>query len=132
LPPGDLNAAALDALAARFAEAHQRAYGFTAEDDPVEMVTFRAEATGLVPKARFTAGGDAGPDASAAVMAHRDVWMPELSGFVSCPVYARDVLRAGNRFTGPAIVEQMDATTLVPPGWSARVEPFGNLILEIA
>ncbi|HZX83124.1 MAG TPA: hypothetical protein VFF19_06135 [Reyranella sp.] len=45
-------------------------------------------------------------------------------------MYARDALRPGNRFRGPAIVEQMDATTLVPPGWSVRVDAYLNLILE--
>jgi N-methylhydantoinase A len=63
-------------------------------------------------------------------MATRDVWLPEAGGFVACPVYDRDRLRAGNRIAGPAIVEQMDATTVVLPGMVARVEPYLNLILE--
>ena len=49
-----------------------------------------------------------------------------------CPVYDRDRLRGGNRIAGPAIVEQMDATTFVLPGMIARVEPYLNLILEAA
>jgi N-methylhydantoinase A len=61
---------------------------------------------------------------------YRDVWLAEAAGFVSCPVYDRDKLLAGNRIVGPAIVEQMDATTLVLPGMAARVEPYLNLILE--
>ncbi len=48
------------------------------------------------------------------------------------PIYAREGLRPGNRFSGPAIVEQMDATTLVPPGTTARVDAYLNLILEAA
>jgi len=47
-------------------------------------------------------------------------------------VYDREKLQAGNRISGPAIVEQMDATTLVLPGMSGRVEPYMNLILEAA
>ena len=47
-----------------------------------------------------------------------------------CPVYNRGELRAGNRIAGPAIVEQMDATTLVLPGMAGRVERYLNLILE--
>ncbi|MBN8903553.1 MAG: hydantoinase/oxoprolinase family protein, partial [Rhodospirillales bacterium] len=82
--------------------------------------------------ARFTPQPDAGPDASAAIMATREVWMPETGGFVACPVYDRDKLRAGNVIRGPAIVEQMDATTVVLPGMTARVEPYLNLILEAA
>jgi N-methylhydantoinase A len=54
----------------------------------------------------------------------------QAGGFVACPVYDRDRLRAGNCIAGPAIVEQMDATTVVLPGMAARVEPYLNLILE--
>jgi len=104
--------------------------GFVAADEPVQLVTFRVEATGIVRKAEFRPQPDAGPDASAAVMGYRDVWLAEAAGFVSCPVYDRDKLLAGNRIAGPAIVEQMDATTLVLPGMAARVEPYLNLILE--
>ena len=86
------------------------------------MVTFRVEATGVVPKATFQPQPDAGPDASGAIIGRREVWLPEAGGFVSCPVYDREKLRAGNRIVGPAIVEQMDATTLVLPGMVARVE----------
>jgi N-methylhydantoinase A len=128
LPSG----ATLDSLASGFAEAHRRMYGFVAEGEPVQLVTFRVEASGLVPKASFAAQPDAGPDASAAIIGRRDVWLPERGGFVACPVYERDALRAGNRFAGPAIVEQMDATTVVLPGMTAHVEPYLNLILEAA
>ncbi|HEX8808966.1 MAG TPA: hypothetical protein VF760_08235 [Xanthobacteraceae bacterium] len=49
-----------------------------------------------------------------------------------CPVYERDRLKAGNNFFGPAIVEQMDATTFVLPGMISHVDVFSNLILEAA
>ena len=90
----------------------------------------RVEATGTVRKAELVAHPEAGPDASAAIVEHRPVWLPELRDFVPTPIYARERLRPGNRFTGPAIVEQMDATTLVPPGTTARVDAYLNLILE--
>ena len=98
----------------------------------MQLVTTRIEATGIVRKASFAAHDDAGPDASAAIMGSREVWLPEAGRFVSCPVYDREKLRAGNRIAGPAIVEQMDATTVVLPGWTGRVEPYLNLILEAA
>ena len=56
--------ATLDALAEGFAAAHQRMYGFVAEDEPVQLVTFRVEAVGVVPKASFQRHPDAGSDAS--------------------------------------------------------------------
>jgi N-methylhydantoinase A len=113
-------------LAKDFAAVHHRRYGFTADADPVQMVTLRVEATGLVPKARFTPRDLTGSDAAHALMERRAVW------FGSCPVYDRDRLEAGDRFQGPAIVEQMDATTFVPEGMTARVDPWLNMILEPA
>ena len=46
------------------------------------------------------------------------------------PIYDRAKLRAGNRISGPAIVTEYSATTLIPPDWSGRVDRNGNLILE--
>ncbi len=131
LPDGPIDAASLDVLADGFAAAHSRMYGFTAEEEPVQLVTFRIEATGLVHKAQFQPQPDAGPDVSGAIIGGREVWLPEAGGFVACPVYDRERLRCGNRIAGPAIVEQMDATTLVLPGMTGRVEPYLNLILEM-
>jgi N-methylhydantoinase A len=132
LPEGEIGPATVDALAEGFAAAHQRMYGFVADGDPVQLVTFRIEAAGVVPKASFQAHPEVGPDALGAIAARRDVWLPEVAGFVSCPVYDRDKLKSGNRIAGPAIIEQMDATTVVLPDMVARVEPYLNLILEVA
>ncbi len=132
VPEGPIRAATLDALAEGFADQHRRSYGFVADSEPVQLVTFRIEATGLVRKAQFQPQPDQGREAGDAIIARRCVWLPEAGGFVSCPVYDRDRLRAGNRFAGPAIVEQMDTTTVVLPGMVARVEPYLNLILEVA
>lgn len=132
VPEGPLTGATLDVLAERFVAAHRQRYGFIADGEPVQLVTFRIEAVGLVRKAAFQPHEDSGPDASAAIIDKRDMWLAEAGGFVSCPVYDRDRLDAGNRISGPAIIEQMDATTIVPPGMTARVEPYLNLILEAA
>jgi N-methylhydantoinase A len=124
--------ATMATLLDRFAEAHRQRYGFATDEDPVEIVTLRLEANGVVRKADLKMHPEAGPDASGAIAHHRDVWLAETKGFVSTPIYARERLRPGNRFAGPAIVEQMDATTLVPPGMTARVDRWLNLILEAA
>jgi N-methylhydantoinase A len=130
LPEGPITPKTLEALAKGFADAHQRMYGFLAENEPVQFVTFRLEATGLVSKATLKEHPLVGPDASKAIRERRDVWLAESRDFVSCPVYAREDLKPGNRFAGPAIVEQMDATTVVLPGMTARVDAYLNLILE--
>jgi N-methylhydantoinase A len=131
VPDGPITPATITALAEGFAAAHKRLYGFVAEGEAVQLVTYRVEAVGLVPKAAFRPEPDAGPDASHAVIGSREVWFPEAGGFVACPIYDRDKLKSGNRFAGPAIVEQMDSTTVLLPGMTATVEPYLNLILEM-
>ena len=96
----------------------------------MQLVTFRAEAAGIVPKAEFQPRPPRGPDPSGAHIGTRRVWLPEAGGFADCPIYDRERLEPGNRIAGPAIVEQMDATTIVLPGMTARVEPYLSLILE--
>ena len=130
VPEGPVGPATLDTLADGFARAHERLYGFVAEGEPVQLVTFRAEAAGLVRKAEFRKLPERGVDPAAAIMGSRQVWLAEEPGFVTCPVYDRARLEAGNRIAGPAIVEQMDATTVVPHDMTARVDAYANLILE--
>jgi N-methylhydantoinase A len=130
VPEGPITARTIEALAAGFAEAHQQRYGFAAEGDPVEIVTLRLEAVGTVAKATLREQPEAGPDASKAIASRRPVWLPEARDLVETPIYDRDALKPGNRFAGPAVVEQMDATTLVPPGMTAHVDRWLNLILE--
>jgi N-methylhydantoinase A len=130
LPDGAIDASSLAFLAEGFASEHRRLYGFAADDEPVQMVTFRVEATGLVPKAGFTPKALTGSDAARAVTERRLVWLQDTNDFTLVPVYDRDRLEAGDQFNGPAIVEQMDATTFVAHGMTARVDTWLNLILE--
>ncbi len=132
LPEGPVTAATIANLAQGFAEAHRQRYGFVAEGEPVQLVTLRLEATGRVRKAVLKSYPDAGPDASAAITGEREVWFPEAGAFVRTPIYSRDALHPGNRFTGPAIGEQMDTTSVVLPGMHAYIDPYQNLILEVA
>jgi N-methylhydantoinase A len=131
LPDSPVTPATIDGLASAFAGAHRRLYGFAAEDEPIQFVTFRAEATGIVRKADIRPAAEAGPDPGAAEFGRRDVWLQETGAFVSCRLYDRERLGAGNRIEGPAIVEQMDATTLIVPDATATVDPYLNLLLEL-
>ncbi|WGF88031.1 hydantoinase/oxoprolinase family protein [Marinivivus vitaminiproducens] len=130
LPDGPIDESALAFLADGFSAAHRQRFGFVAEGETIQLVTFRAEAAGFVRKAAFEPSPLAGADPSAAVVGERPVWLPEAGGFVPCRVYDRDLLQAGHCIHGPAIVEQMDTTTVVLPGQRALVEPYLNLILE--
>ena len=132
VPDGEIGPDTLTALGQGFFDVHKRLYGFASADEPVQLVTFRVEATGLVPKARFTPSPLTGTDGTRAIVEFRDIWSEHRRVFAPCPVYDRDRLEAGDCFDGPAIVEQMDATTFVPTGWHARVDVWLNIVMEAA
>ncbi|SMX45749.1 hydantoinase/oxoprolinase family protein [Maliponia aquimaris] len=130
VPDGPITESSFELLGQRFEAAHRQRFGFVAEGETIQLVTLRIEAAGVVDKAEFRAEPVGAPDASAAEIGRRDVWLPEAQGFVDCPVLSRDKLRSGHVVTGPAIVEQMDTTTVILPGMTATVDPYRNLILE--
>ncbi len=101
-------------LTAGFERAHAQLYGYIAAEEPIQAVTFRLEAVGAVPRAEVRAHPRATTTVSRAIVDRRDVWLPEAGAFVPCPVYDREQLGPDHEFVGPAIVEQMDATTLAP------------------
>ncbi len=121
--------ARLDGLIANFNQAYNRLYGYTAPGEAVEIITFRVEAYGMVEKPQFAAQEDAGPDAGAAALPPREIYIPEAGEFLMTGIYDRDLLRPGNRITGPAVIEQMDSTTFVLPGQWASVDAYLNLII---
>jgi N-methylhydantoinase A len=126
-----LDAAELARLVAAFHAAHRARYGYDMPEQPIELVSVRVS----VRAARAVPPGEA-PGAGAATLAQarretRSVWFPA-TGFVGTPVYERARLPAAATLEGPAIVEQMDATTVVPPGWDVRVDAAGNLSMTRA
>lgn len=118
-------------LIRRFHLLHRQNYGYFAEEDPVQLVTFRLEALGRVPKAALKSYPRGGTDSRHALIGTRQVFLQETGGFVDCPVYRRDALQHGATVTGPAIVEQMDTTTLILPGQDAVVDAYRNLIIHV-
>ncbi|MEO1103255.1 MAG: hydantoinase/oxoprolinase family protein, partial [Pseudomonadota bacterium] len=130
IPDGPVSEDTVTVLISRFEDAHRQRYGFLAEEEPVEFVTFRVEAFGLVKKASFPQASPGPADPSAAKIGSRETYFAQVRDMVSTPVYARERLAAGMRMTGPAIVEQMDTTTVVPPGMGLAVDCGLNLILE--
>jgi N-methylhydantoinase A len=116
---------AKDAEAA-FASAHETLYGFRL-DTPIELVTLRVEASGRMPRPHpeaLPAGSGARP------IARRHVDFD--GGSVAVPIYQRATFGTGDRLTGPALVTQLDSTTLVPPGWRLEVHASGALLLTRA
>ena len=119
----------LDRMLADFHAEHERAYGFAAPAEPVEFVTLRLTAIGTIAKPRLRELPAGSGDATAALRAVRQVCFAEAGGFVDCPSYDRYRLPAGAVIDGPAIVEEMDSTTVIHPGYRARVDRYGNLLI---
>jgi N-methylhydantoinase A len=118
------------ALRQAFLAEHERVYGYAAPDEPVQIVALRLTAFGdraLPPMPELPAAATADPDA--ARDGARDVYFEETRGFQATGIYRRERLRAGHRLVGPAIVEQMDSTTVILGGQEARVDPRGNLVI---
>jgi N-methylhydantoinase A len=119
----------LKELVNRFERAHEQIYGYVSPEEAIQAVTFRLEAVGTVRRAEVRAHPPAATGAAAAVAGERAVWFAEAGRFAACPVYDRERLAPGHRLAGPAIVEQMDATTLLLPAQTATVDPYLNLII---
>lgn len=125
-----ISADAIGELRKRFDDAHEQFYGYAAPGEPVQIVTLRLEAIGVVKKAEIQAEPVGHADPSLAETGRRSVFFPELAGYVPTPIYERTLLKAGNVITGPAIVEQLDATTVILPGQVATVDAYRNIIIE--
>ena len=123
----------LDGMLEAFHAEHERAYGFSAPGEPVEFVTLRLTAVGSIvkPKLReLPSCGSGGVDVSAALRTVRQVFFAEAGGFVDCPSYDRYRLPAHGVVEGPAIVEEMDSTTVIHPGFRAEADRYGNLLIR--
>jgi N-methylhydantoinase A len=130
-PDGPAGPGLLKELSAGFESAHEQMYGYVAPEEPIQAVTFRLEAAGAVRHAEIRSHPPAATGVAAARTGSRGVWLAETAAFADCPVYDRERLGPGHVIAGPAIVEQMDATTLLLPGQAAAVDPCLNLVVEV-
>ena len=125
-PLGDA-AQLLATLPEAFAAEHQRTYGFRAPpDEPVELTALSLIARGIPSAPRLPAGI---APAAAPVPARRPAWFAA-AGWVDTPVSDRAGLTGVPR-QGPLIVQEYDATCLVPPGAAAALDGFGNIVMSL-
>lgn len=130
--PWDESDLSVDGLVRRFHERHRRLYTYALEDAPVEIVTLRVSATGGLRRLTLPRLPARTGSAVQARTGRRRVYFEEMAGWVECATYDRASLPPGGILAGPAIVEQLDATTVVLPGQRATVDRVGNLIVRVA
>lgn len=120
----------LDALSQRFHAAHRQEYGYDIPSRGIEFVSARVQAIGVVPKApqaKITGGGSAAD----AIVDRRPIYVDPARGWAEAIIYQREKLPPGAEMSGPAVINEMSATTLVMPGQAATIDPYGNLILTV-
>lgn len=134
-PSGPIDAAWLAETSEAFAQHHERTYSHRF-DLPIQVVNVGVTAIGELPTYRAARIESGGTDASAAHIATTRLHLPSDIGAepIACDaeVYDRELLLAGNRIPGPALVEQADSTTLIAPGQVAVVDDFGHLVISTA
>jgi N-methylhydantoinase A len=125
----ELNVAFGPGMADAFHGLHQRRYGFASETRPMEIVNVRvrlvAAAEPFEPLREEPRAGDGGAALSGMRLVHFDGRPQETR------IYERDLLHAGDRIAGPAIISEYSSATVLPPGHLLRVDGYGNLVIEV-
>ena len=134
VPPGRLDSAGVARIVEQFEEAHEREYFYRFEDTPVQIVHLRSYAIGVMPKLELAAIESGGEQVSDAAVVDRRTVLFAIGGKARAsetPFYDRTQLLAGNVIAGPAVIEQLDSTTVLPPGSTASVSPDGTIVIAI-
>jgi N-methylhydantoinase A len=126
-PAEPLAAADLKRLRVAFDQQHRTMFGHMAPEEPVEIVSYRVRGVGLVPPVTLPKFNPVG---TTLADAQRETRRARFDGKeLDCPVYQRERLDVGVELAGPAILDQLDCTTVICPGQIARVDEWKNLIV---
>jgi N-methylhydantoinase A len=131
MPGLELQPEHIPAIVEAFNSAHQQQYGHSMMEDPIEIVTFRLRAVGLLPRPNLSTIDKGSGDIAAAHKGTRSVYNRARAGTIDYQVYDRARLGAGDSLSGPAIVEEDSSTTLVHEGDSLTVGNYGELVITI-
>jgi N-methylhydantoinase A len=124
-----LDTAAVAALAEAFGAEHERTYGHRAgPDEPVEIVSLRVIGQGIPDRPRVPSRVRIGGGDAAAGTSRRVYFGPE-EGWRTTPILTRADLATPRQ--GPAVIEEYDATCLIPPDASARLDEWGNIVMDL-
>jgi N-methylhydantoinase A len=128
LPGGLYDRGMLETFCQSLGRQHRESYGYEMAAKTAEIVTLRLTAIGQRVKPEFRQDKAGSSDPSSALKGYRRVFMD--GAFVNIPVYERSKLQSGMRILSAAIVEQVDSTTVLFPGYDLSVDAYRNLIIE--
>jgi N-methylhydantoinase A len=122
-------------LQSLFHDAHRRRFSYASGGEPIEIVNLRLKAVGRTAKPQFSQQPRGRLDPRAAQIGYKQVYFadastPRAARPIPTALYERERLVPGNIVVGPAIIFQMDTTSVIPPGWAATVDGWGNLVVE--
>ena len=120
----------LNQLLESFHKTHEISYGFRVDNDPIEIVNLRLTTIRKISQPKIKKLLKQKIDSSYAMKGIRPVYFGSNNEKDQTPVYNRKNLSPKTTFNGPAIIEEPDSTTVIPPKWNVNVDDFGNLILE--
>jgi N-methylhydantoinase A len=129
VPPEPVDAAVLARVRAAFDDAYAARYGYANPSEPVEVVNWTLTAVAAGPRLVLPKAG--GRSAGRARKTARRAYFPEAGGLTECTVYDRYALAPGEELDGPAIVEERESTTVLPPGVRAVVDDYANLLATV-
>jgi N-methylhydantoinase A len=131
VPSRPLEPEDLKAVREAFEQEYELRYGFTSPDQAVEATTWKVTALGEASRLDIPRVHVDVTDVAEAIRETRPAYFPE-TGFVATPAYDRYRLFPGAEIAGPAIVEERESTTVIPPGMAAVCDEFGNLLVRLA
>jgi N-methylhydantoinase A/oxoprolinase/acetone carboxylase beta subunit len=130
---GEVDADWAAKLAAQFHDAHEREYSRRFEESDIEIPNIRVRGIGLIEPLQMREVDRAGESPAAALRHEREAWFRVDGELRELPTkfYDRAQLVAGNRVQGPSVINQYDTTTVIPPGLTAEIDRYGNILIWI-
>jgi N-methylhydantoinase A len=125
---GKIGLEEINEIERRFHEIHEQEYGFKLLGNPVEIVNFHVTGIYKTAKPKLKELPEGG-SLDRAYMGEREVYFGKKDGFKAVPIYKRELLPRDSLIIGPAVIEEVTATTIIPINFRAKVDKYGNLII---
>ena len=130
LPAGQLDRESIAVIRTSFERVYRRLYERLSQSVPIEIINWRVLSSGPVPQIRLQVAREGQGTARNALKGYRKAYFPETGDYQDTPVYDRYLLAPGERFAGPAIVEEHESTTIVGPASRCSIDDHWNLLIE--
>jgi len=133
VPAEDIKAFNEQAMKQAFHSHHDRLYGYSLKEEgrEVELVNLRMTAAGVTEKPAFRKDAFRGTDPSGCLKGGRPIFIPSAGEYMPVEVYDGDKMGYGNAVKGPAIIEQVNTTIFVPPGYEVECDEYGSYLLTL-